>query len=341
MTRTPAALLLLALTLSLHAATPQIFPDDYKRADCDVKSICRSWNRTTLMQEGARLQGYTHLSNSWVDAHWDQLLADLKPYCAKLSTCYATPGNTRMFCNDVVLTQTMNICDQFTDKKDWEQCFLMMRTYVSGIDLDSWTAWNEAQECVKAQPVPSGRTLELTMKPKTIPPDFNGKIVIYALDKETRIPMRASITIEGEILYTKDAPDGTLTTSYALPWKAKLARVKAANGHEELVPPMVTVAAPGYETITFRMPIDVRPMDVTMTPSVDQLKPGKNTVTVTAKDPVSGKPVDARVLLGFRDVAEAGQPFQLELKKGEKRPEIWVRSSWDRYNDTVVAPAAR
>ena len=82
-------------------------------------------------------------------------------------------------------------------------------------------------------------------------------------------------------------------------------------------------------------------MTPSMTPAPAKLKPGKNTVTVTATDPVSGKPVDARVLIGYRDIAEANVPFELEVKKGEKREEIWVRSSWDRYHDTVVAPAGR
>jgi hypothetical protein len=342
MIRTFAALLLATLASSLQAATPQIFPDDYKHTDCDIKSLCGSWKRTELTMAGARMQSYTHMSEQWIDAHWDQLIGELKPYCAKLAACYATPGNTNMFCNDVVLTQSMSICDQFTDKKDYEQCFLMMRTYVSGIDLNSWKPWDEAKECIKANPpAPGLRHFELTMTPKTIPPDFDGKLVIYALDKETHIPVKSAITIDDEILYSKDVPDGTPTTSYPLPWKAKLIRVKAANGHEELVAPMVKIEREGYETVTFRMPIDIHPMDVTMTPSLSQLKPGKNTVTITAKDPTTGKPVDARVLIGMRDVAYAGQPFELDIKKGARREEIWVRSPWDRYNDTVVAPATR
>ncbi len=338
-----SVLLLLVLATSLQAATPQIFPDDYKRTDCEIGSLCASWKRTELGMAGARMQSYTHMSEQWIEAHWDQLLGELKPYCAKLAACYATPGNTNMFCNDVVLTQSMAICDQFKEKSDYEQCFLMMRTYVSGIDLNSWKAWDEAKACIAAKPQASQglRQFDLTVTPKSIPPDFDGKLVIYALDKETHIPVKASITVGDEILYAKDVPDGTPTSSYALPWKAKLTRVKAANGHDELAAPMVTVAREGYETIKFRMPIDIRPMDVTITPSVDSLKPGKHTVTVTAKDPASGKPVDARVMLGLRDMGEAGQPFELDIRKGEKRPEIWVLSPWDRYNDTVVAPAAR
>jgi hypothetical protein len=78
-----------------------------------------------------------------------------------------------------------------------------------------------------------------------------------------------------------------------------------------------------------------------MSPNVASLKRGKNTVTVTAIDSKTGKPVDARVMIGEHDVAEAGQPFELNLKKGEKREEIWIRSSFERYSDVVVAPAER
>src|SRR5688572_32431227 len=45
----------------------------------------------------------------------------------------------------------------------------------------------------------------------------------------------------------------------------------------------------GYETVTFPMPVDVRKMNVAMTPPADQLKPGKNTVTVTTTDPATGR----------------------------------------------------
>lgn len=343
MLRSLAALLLLVPLASLSAATPQVFPDNYKPTTCVVKGLCATFSKQDLALSGARMQGYTVLTNAWVEAHWDKLTAELQPYCAKLATCYATPGNTNMFCNDVVLTMSMSLCDQFTDKSDHEQCFQMMRAYATGIDLRSWKPYEEAQACGKVNaPPPNGlRKLEITMTPATMTPDFNGTIVVYALDSETRVPMRAFITVEGETLYTRETPDGRPTTSYALPWKAKFRTVKHAGGRRELVPPAMTIEKEGYETITFPMPVEQRAMKVTMTPPPEKLKRGKNKVTITAVDPVTGKPVDARVLIGQTDVAEANQPFELELKRGKTRGEIVVRSSFNRYSDVVVAPASR
>lgn len=335
MSRAIAAVILLFASLApLHAASPQIFPDDYKPTTCEVTDVCASFHRSELTGAGARMQGYTNLSEAWVDAHWDKLLADIKPFCKKLETCYATAGNTSMFCNDVVLTQMMSVCDQYPAKSsDHDQCFLMMRTYATGIDLKAWKTWEAAQVCAKANASTATRQLDLTMSPATLPPDFDGKIIIYALDKETRVPVKSSIAVENEIIYSRESPDGTLTTSYAFPWRAKFRREGGV-----VIAPNVTVSRPGYESVTFRMPVEQRKLEVTMTPA--QLKRGKNTVTVIAKDSVTGKPVDARVLVGQRDVAEAGQPFELELKRG-KQEEIRVRSSFDRYDDVVVVPAGR
>jgi hypothetical protein len=337
MSRAISVLFLLAVTLApLHAATPQIFPDDYKPTPCAVENVCASFSRSELTGLGARMQGYTNMSQNWIDAHWDKLLTEIQPFCKKLETCYTTAGNTNMFCNDVVLTQMMTVCDQFPAKSsDYEQCFLMLRTFATGVDLKSWKTFESAQPCAKANAPTATRQLDLIMKPATLPPDFDGKIIIYALDKETRVPMKSAIAVEGEIIYSREAPDGTLTTSYPFSWRSKLRR----NG-SEVVAPMVTITRPGYETIAFRMPVEARTMAVTMAPAQNKLKRGKNTVTVTAKDPVTGQPVEARVLVGERDMGEANQPFELELKRGEKPAEIRVRSSFDRYNDVVVGPAA-
>jgi hypothetical protein len=341
MSRTLAALLILAAP-ALYAVTPQIFPDDYKPSKCAATDPCATFDRSAINNAGARMQGYTNMRETWIDAHIGKLQEEIQPYCRKLATCYATPGNTSMFCNDVVLTQMMSVCDQWPQKSDdHDQCFLMMRTYATGIDLKAWDTWGKAQECAKENATPGTRQMEIIFTPKTLPLDFNGKFVIYALDKETRVPLRAIINVDGEILYARDAPDGITTTSYALPWKASLRKVTRADGHSDIVPPKVTVTREGYETVTFPMPLEVRPMVASMTPAPASLKRGKNTITVTAVDSKTGKPVDARVMIGQRDVAEAGQPFEIEIKKGEKREEIWVRSSFERYSDVVVAPANR
>ena len=46
-------------------------------------------------------------------------------------------------------------------------------------------------------------------------------------------------------------------------------------------------------------------------------------------------------MVGKREAGWTNQPFDLELKKGEKRGEIWLRCPFGRYSDVVVAPAQR
>jgi hypothetical protein len=46
-----------------------------------------------------------------------------------------------------------------------------------------------------------------------------------------------------------------------------------------------------------------------------------------------------RVMAGDLVLGNANAPVTLEWKKGQKRPEIWITSLFDRYGDEVVAPA--
>jgi hypothetical protein len=81
-------------------------------------------------------------------------------------------------------------------------------------------------------------------------------------------------------------------------------------------------------------------MTVTMDPDPSKLKRGKNTVTITARDAATGTPVEARVMGGSSVLGKTNVPFELEIVKGQKRPEIWVTSLYDRYNDVVVVSAS-
>ena len=82
------------------------------------------------------------------------------------------------------------------------------------------------------------------------------------------------------------------------------------------------------------LPIDRPKMTATLEPA--QLTPGTNTITVRAIDADSGKPIYARVMAGDRVLGDVNKPLTLEWKRGEKRPEIWVTSLYDHYNDVVV-----
>jgi hypothetical protein len=103
------------------------------------------------------------------------------------------------------------------------------------------------------------------------------------------------------------------------------------------VAPEVRIEAPGYRVESFRVPVEVPVMKVTMKPA--KLKRGKNSVTITAIDSITGKPVEARVMAGEIVAGKTNAPFQLEISG--KRPEIWITNLYDRYSDVVVAPAEK
>jgi hypothetical protein len=140
-------------------------------------------------------------------------------------------------------------------------------------------------------------------------------------------------------IYASDSPEGMPTSFYFVPWKGKLVRTPNAQGHSDVLPPEVRIESPGYKTVSFRLPVDVPKMILKMDPDPSKLKRGKNIVTITATDATTGKPVEARVMGGDTVLGKTNAPFELELVKGQKRPEIWVTSLFDRYSDVVIAPA--
>ena len=71
------------------------------------------------------------------------------------------------------------------------------------------------------------------------------------------------------------------------------------------------------------------------------LQHGKNVITVTARDSISGRAIDGRVMLGKNEAGFTNQPIAIEWKKGTKRPEIWLKSYLNRYGDVVIEPAEK
>ena len=100
-----------------------------------------------------------------------------------------------------------------------------------------------------------------------------------------------------------------------------------------------TIGAPGYPPTSFRLPAVVPKAIAAMTPAA--LKPGKNMITVTAHDSITGKSIDGRVMLGNDEAGFTNQPIAIEWKKGTKRPEIWLKPYLDRYSDVVIEPAEK
>lgn len=326
------SLLLAPLTL---AQPREVFPSDYQPHPCGSgEEACVSFERTK-MGGVAALRAW-ELDQAWVNAHWDELIAALRPACAKLGTCFSTPGNGWLFCNEAVRNDMYSVCDRYpSGSTDNRQCFFFVRIYFVGLGLNSKPAWAKMNACGVEAASPGERTFETWMVPDKIDADYEGSLTIYAIDTETRVPVYARVIIPSETpIYATDVPDGKPTTFYSVKWTPKLVRVPAANGHRDVAPPEVRIEAPGYRTVTMAMPMTVPKMIVEMHPA--KLAPGKNTITIAARDAVTGAPVEARVMGGSAVLGRTNEPFVLELAKGAKPPEIWVTSLFDAYSDVVV-----
>jgi hypothetical protein len=114
----------------------------------------------------------------------------------------------------------------------------------------------------------------------------------------------------------------------------KWVRVPNADGHTDIVAPTVTLSFAHHPQMKFPLPVQVPKMTAVMQPAT--LKPGRNTVTVITKDAITGAPVEARVMYGDLTIGESNQPVVIEVKKGAKRPDVWVTSLFDAYGDVVV-----
>jgi hypothetical protein len=320
----------------------QPFPNDFKPHPCAPSDACASLSQGDIVAAASTLRGYS-LQQDWVDKHWNEMIELIRPTCRKLATCYATPDNSAIFCMDLLFPEFWSVCDRYPkDSEMFEQCSYFTRIYSFRADLRDKKTWKEAQTCAKAAAPRNAqpKAMEVSMTPAKIGDDYTGKFVVYALDPETRVPIQALIEMQDTPLSAR-APGGKPWTNYDIEWPVTFRRVPRADGHTDLVPPTITVSADGYAPVTLTMPVTPGKAIVEMTPAIDQLKRGKNTVTVIARDSVTGKPVELRVLAGETILGYTNKPFELELKKGEKRPEIWATSLFHRYDDVVIAPAEK
>jgi hypothetical protein len=311
------------------------FPDDYTAAPCsEAMSNCETFDQWQLAQVAAKQRGVT-VRQDWVDQHWNELVESLKPICKKAGACYAQPPNDWMFCNDLLHDDAYAICDRYpAGSDDHEQCFNFAVAYWFGNDRTTARRVREELKCDPPAQDAAERTMEVWLDPGKIGPDYKDSFVVYAIDAQTHIPVQALISMEGQTLrYASDVPNGKPTTYYPVKWPLTFNRVPNAQGHSDVVAPNVVVTAAGYKTVTFRMPVDQPKMIATMK---TKLKRGKNTFVVETTDAVTGQPVEARVMAGDLVVGDTNKPVELEWKKGEKRPEIWVTSLFDRYSDVVV-----
>jgi hypothetical protein len=341
MKKTLAALLLLLATSALAQTTRrEEFPSDYKPAPCapDTDSVCKSLSQPKLREAAGTYRAF-HIDDKWLAAHWTELTAEYRKICGKIASCMTLRDNTWQYCRDIMHDDFLAVCDRFPKgSEDAEQCGMVSLTYFIGLPSHQ-PLQEEAYACVAAQPQAPERTLEAWVDPEKVPLDFKGEIRFYAYDAETHIPVRALLEIDAGKLVSTEGP--VPKTGYPNIWTARLKRVPRADGHADVVAPTVTLKATGYKPLTFKLNMDVPRMKVEMTPSADQLKVGKNTVTVTARDVTTGAPVEARVMAGKMIAGRTNQPFELELTEQDQLPEIWVTSLYDRYSDAVVSKGAK
>jgi hypothetical protein len=337
------SVLLLAGASLFGADAPkhESFPSDYKPQPCApaTETVCASFPLRKMTDYAAAFRRFD-LDTKWVDDHHVELEQAFLPLCAKIGNCYTVAQNDAVFCYDLLYDEFMATCSRFpAGSRDFDQCTMFAKTYYIGLGAKMDLHRNTQQACA-AQAAEEERELTYWMTPETIGPDYKGRFTIHAFDAETKIPVRAQVSMDSinELRYTQGP---ITTTGYLLLWDAKGKRVPNADGHRDLVPPSVKLQAKGYKPLTFTMPMTIPKMIVEMTPSADQLKRGKNTVTFTARDAETGQPVEARVMAGDLVLGDTNKPLELTLERGQKRPELWVTSLFDRYSDVVVAPAQK
>jgi hypothetical protein len=335
---------LLFITSAAVAQQPprSIYPSDYKPSPCEDAVLCQSFTKVDFHSAAFDFL-LRDLDPRWEVAHQTEMNAMVKPYCRQRATCLTVPANDWMFCNDVFAQELRAQCEATypveTQKHDYEQCRAWVDTYASGVDQWGQRDWKAARACAKQTPGPkSPGTIEWWSVPATIPNGYKGPIQIFTIDRDTHVPVETEIRFQDQIFYTPDAPTGRPTSYYVLTWPRKLLRVPNVQGHTDLVPPTMTFSAAGYETVSVPVPTIVPSMKVTMSPAADKLTPGSNTITITATDANTGKPVDAQVYFGEETVGFTNKPFELTIPRG-KRADLWVRSPFDAYSDVVVVPA--
>jgi len=332
----------LLFALPLFAQTqPEIFPSDYTPLPCAAKNVCQSEARVDFARYAA-VHRSLPVRQEWVDKHWDELTTVFAPICTKIANCMAIRANTDWyFCTDFMRADFIATADRYpTGTDDHDQWLMSALVWYFGLDKAAIAGHKEAQACANAEPPGPDRDLTLRINPAKIGPDYTGNLVVYAVDAETHIPVMASIQVEGQHLDpANDSPRGYAMSFYKFPWNVTFNAVPNASGHRDLVAPTVIVNAPGYHTATMTMPVDVPKVNVEMQPPVAELHRGPNAVTIVAKDAATGQPVEMRVMAGTQILGNTNKPLVLELAKGQKRPEIWVTSLFNRYGDVVVAKA--
>lgn len=348
--KTTIAILALFSAVSLSAAKPpayvpppESFPDNYTPAACAPPNSCASFPKEEVGANAFRFLGL-EMNEKWIADHYDEIMALFAPICAKHATCVGTASNPVMFCTDLVAPMLYSSCDT-KYKNDWdlENCRQFAQIYSLGVDQYSRKTALEAQACSAKTAVPHTKPPKIWMYPAQITRDYTGNVLFYALDPDTNVPVYAHITFQDQMHYAPSNPTGETATYYPFKLPFKYVREKNAQGHTDVLPPMVTFKTDaGYPDVQFRLPTPQPRVTVTIDPPLSKLKAGvENHVVVKAVDADSGKPAEMQVLLGDGTAGDTNQPITLQWPKGTKRPELWAKSLFDLYSDVVIAPTEK
>ena len=332
--RAASSMLLLLLTIGVNGAERETFPGDFQRQPCAVSGFCEAIDLESLPAHAASYLSL-RLDRDWMHRHAPAILAAFAKPCEKLASCYAT-ANGREFCNKIINVELERTCDTMfaPGTEDRHQCHVFVGVWSVALEVQSKPAYEKTQSCKRESvaSAPPAAAPEVWIEPAAIPIDSSGPITVYALDRATRLPLKARVTIE--------SPEGSdagpqRITYFSFPWSARLLRRPNREGHRDVIAPQLRVEADGYPAVSIPMPMAISQMVVTMTPARSKLKRGRNSVIVKAVDAATGKPVEARVMIGQEVAGQTNEPIELIIPRG-KQPEIWVTSMFDRYSDVVV-----
>jgi hypothetical protein len=334
----PLALLFSATLFSatlLHAADAprKPFPDDYTPTTCPTVS-CRSYEESEMRSAAASFLGLS-LDVEWVNAHLPELAPDFEKLCRKMTSCFATAPNTKLFCLDILAPEFRSICAARFPGSDNQNCRETVETYLLGLDQRMQPRFDATRQCAEQNDPPrQERALDTwVVAPAVKVPGTVVPITIYAIDRQTHVPILADIEIENQKVFAPSNPTGRMATGYGFNWPVRFVRVPNAEGHEDSMPPMVTLHADGYPPASFRLDVEVPRVIVSMTP----VRTGKlNRVTVTVKDAATGEDVGGRVMIGKLGVGVTNQQFELDLRKKSKRPQVWLTELANGASDVLV-----
>jgi hypothetical protein len=331
-------LLTLALALSaapLFAQSHDFAPETYPVSPCAPATACQGFKESEMVTSAFTFYGL-QLDGHWISDHHAAVDKELEGACKRHATCLGSPGTTFWFCDDVLANEAHKVCPKLFPNDD--QCKFYIETWLLGIDVNARVLWQTAQKCVAKSPVASHtKPLDVWSNPEVVPAQFKGRLTFYARDPDTHLPVYAKFTFDNQVVWASSNPEGVPATLYPFDYTLKFNRRPNADGHTDVVPPMVTVTAPTYPTSTFPLPVEVPKMIVTMQPA--ELHGGKNVITIEAKDAKTGKPVELRVMSGSDPIGESNAPITLQLNRRGEHPEIWVTSLFNTYSDVVVAKA--